>query len=149
MNNILSALPKVVMGTKKRIGRGIGSGRGVKSGRGTTRHQKARESIPLHFEGGQGRLVKRFPLLRGKGKNRSNKINKYIFYTKDLNQFEENAVIDTALFKKAGLIDNNIKNPEIKIVLKGEVKKKFVVALPISRNAGKAIEKAGGNVKVV
>lgn len=149
MNNILSSLPKVVMGTKKRVGRGIGSGRGVKSGRGTTRHQKARESIPLHFEGGQGRLVKRFPLLRGKGKNRSNKSNKYIFYTQDLNQFEENTVIDTELFKKVGFIDNSIKNPEIKIIAKGEVKKKFVVALPISRGARKVIEDAGGNVKAL
>jgi len=149
MNNILSELPKVVFGTKKRKGRGIGSGRGVKSGRGTTRHQKARESIPLHFEGGQGRLVKRFPLLRGKGKNRSVKTNKYVIFTKDLNRFEENAVIDEKLLKKAGLIDNNSKNPEIKIIIKGALKKKFTIALPISRLAKKAIEDAGGNVKVL
>ncbi|PIY72094.1 50S ribosomal protein L15 [Candidatus Roizmanbacteria bacterium CG_4_10_14_0_8_um_filter_33_9] len=147
MNNLLSQLPRVVFKIKKRKGRGIGSGRGVKSGRGTTRHQKARESIPLHFEGGQGRLVKRFPLLRGKGKNRSNKTNKYVIYTKDLNRFEESAVIDEKLLKKAGLIDNKIKNPEIKIIVKGDLKKKLIIALPISRTAKKAIESAGGNVK--
>ncbi len=71
MENFLSQLPKIVARHKKRLGRGLGSGKGAKSGRGTTRHQKARENIPLHFEGGQGRLVKRFPLLRGKGKNKS------------------------------------------------------------------------------
>ncbi len=71
MNNFLSNLPKIVLPKKKRLGRGLGSGKGAKSGRGTTRHQKARENIPLHFEGGQGRLVKRFPLIRGKGKNKS------------------------------------------------------------------------------
>src|SRR3989344_5008252 len=49
----------------------VGSGVGAKSGRGTTRHQRARESIPLFFEGGQNRLVKKFPLVRGKGKNKS------------------------------------------------------------------------------
>jgi len=66
----LSNLPKIVTKKKKRLGRGLGSGKGSKSGRGTTRHQKARESIPLHFEGGQGRMVKKFPLLRGKGRNK-------------------------------------------------------------------------------
>jgi len=75
MLNFLSNLPKIVSAKKKRLGRGLGSGKGAKSGRGTTRHQKARESIPLHFEGGQGRIIKRFPLLRGKGKNKP-KINK-------------------------------------------------------------------------
>ena len=71
MSNFLSNLPKINIKKKKRLGRGFGSGKGSKSGRGTTRHQKARESIPLHFEGGQGRIVKKFPLLRGKGKNNS------------------------------------------------------------------------------
>jgi len=70
MKNFLSHLPKIIKNKKKRLGRGLGSGKGSKSGRGTTRHQKARESIPLHFEGGQGRIVKKFPLLRGKGKNK-------------------------------------------------------------------------------
>ncbi|HLC94297.1 MAG TPA: hypothetical protein VJH96_01915 [Patescibacteria group bacterium] len=67
----LSTLPKIIEKGKKRVGRGLGSGRGAKSGRGTTRHQRARESIPLFFEGGQNRLVKKFPLVRGKGKNKS------------------------------------------------------------------------------
>ncbi len=83
MDNFLSNLPKITAGKKKRLGRGLGSGRGAKSGRGTTRHQKARETIPLHFEGGQGRLVKLFPLLRGKGRNKSRisiKLKKIKFY---------------------------------------------------------------------
>lgn len=67
----LSTLPKITEKGKKRVGRGLGSGRGAKSGRGTTRHQRARESIPLFFEGGQNRLVKKFPLVRGKSKNKS------------------------------------------------------------------------------
>jgi len=75
MLNFLSNLPKIILPKKKRLGRGLGSKKGAKSGRGTTRHQKARESIPLYFEGGQGRIIKRFPLLRGKGKNKP-KINK-------------------------------------------------------------------------
>ena len=76
MVNFLTSLPKIVAKKKKRLGRGLGSGRGSKSGRGTTRHQKAREAIPLHFEGGQARMVKKFPLLRGKGRNKSYKKKK-------------------------------------------------------------------------
>ncbi len=86
MINFLSQLPRLVFGRKKRLGRGLGSGKGAKSGRGTTRHQKARENIPLHFEGGQGRMVKRFPLLRGKGKNKpkiNRKLKKKLFYEKN------------------------------------------------------------------
>lgn len=86
MIDFLSNLPKIIIKRKKRIGRGLGSGKGSKSGRGTTRHQKAREKIPLHFEGGQGRMVKRFPLLRGKGKNKSKtneKLKKIKFYEKN------------------------------------------------------------------
>lgn len=86
MINFLSQLPKLVFGRKKRLGRGLGSGKGAKSGRGTTRHQKAREDVPLHFEGGQGRMVKRFPLLRGKGRNKpkiNKKLKKALFYEKN------------------------------------------------------------------
>lgn len=86
MTNFLSSLPKTASPRKKRLGRGLGSGSGAKSGRGTTRHQKARENIPLHFEGGQGRMVKRFPLLRGKGRNKSrinDKLKKAKFYEKN------------------------------------------------------------------
>ncbi|MCX7955723.1 MAG: hypothetical protein N2593_01260 [Patescibacteria group bacterium] len=86
MFNFLSKLPKIVNKNKKRLGRGLGSGKGAKSGRGITRHQKAREKIPLHFEGGQGRMIKKFPLLRGKGKNKSKinkKLKKKIFYGKN------------------------------------------------------------------
>jgi len=70
VKSFLSNLPKLKSKKNKRLGRGLGSGKGAKSGRGTTRHQKAREKIPLHFEGGQGRMVKKFPLLRGKGRNK-------------------------------------------------------------------------------
>jgi len=86
MKNFLSNLPKIVLHRKKRLGRGISSGKGAKSGRGTTRHQKAREKIPLHFEGGQGRLVKKFPLLRGKGRNKprmSYKLKKKNYYERN------------------------------------------------------------------
>ncbi|OLD64171.1 MAG: 50S ribosomal protein L15, partial [Chloroflexi bacterium 13_1_20CM_50_12] len=53
---------------EKRIGRGHGSGRGKTAGRGT-KGQKARTGGKIHraFNGGQTRLSKRLPFLRGLG----------------------------------------------------------------------------------
>ncbi|OGK56042.1 hypothetical protein A3J15_00490 [Candidatus Roizmanbacteria bacterium RIFCSPLOWO2_02_FULL_38_10] len=81
----LNNLPKIKDKSKKRLGRGTGSGAGAKSGRGTTRHQAAREKIALWFEGGQNRVIKKFPLLRGKARNKSvksDKLKKQEFYEK-------------------------------------------------------------------
>ncbi len=52
--------------THRRVGRGHGSGRVKTSGRGQ-KGQKARpgSSIPAYFEGGQMRLSRRLPILRG------------------------------------------------------------------------------------
>ena len=58
--------------TDKRVGRGHGSGRGKTSGRGT-KGQKARTGGTIHraFNGGQTRLSKRLPFLRGMGSVRN------------------------------------------------------------------------------
>ena len=149
MSNLLAELPSVLDKKKKIIGRGLGSGRGSKSGRGTTRHQKARENIPLGFEGGQGRLTKRFPLLRGKGRNRARKYNTYVFYTKDLNQFADGDVITADKLIELGLVRKTDKNPYIKVIVNGEVAKKLTVRLSVSEAAKGLIEKAGGTVESV
>ena len=148
MISFLSVLPTLVARAKKRLGRGLGSGKGAKSGRGTTRHQKARSTIPLHFEGGQGRLVKRFPLLRGKGRNYSRKTYKYVIYSEQLNTFEDGAVVDIAALFKANLIEADAKSPIVKIIKKGEVTKKLTVALPVTQSVKAMIERAGGTVRV-
>ena len=145
--NILSKLPSVSAKAKKRLGRGLGSGRGAKSGRGTSRHQKSREKIPLAFEGGQGRLVKRFPLLRGKGKNKSPNNSKFVIYTKDLNRFADGDVIDAKKLQEMGLVAKTSQYPSVKIILNGKVEKKVTVKLPISQSAKKEVERAGGTVE--
>jgi len=148
MTSFLSILPTVVAHAKKRLGRGLGSGKGAKSGRGTTRHQKARSTIPLHFEGGQGRLVKRFPLLRGKGRNYSRKTYKYVIYSGQLNVFENESVVDIKALFKEKLIKEDAKSPIVKVISKGEVTKKLTVALPVTQSVKAMIEKAGGTVRV-
>ena len=148
MTSFLASLPTLVTRTKKRLGRGLGSGKGAKSGRGTTRHQKARSTIPLHFEGGQGRLVKKFPLLRGKGRNYSRKGYKYVIYSEQLNVFENGSVVDIEALFKAKLIEADVKNPIVKLINKGEITKKLTVALPVTQSVKAMIEKAGGTVRV-
>lgn len=147
MNNFLSNLPKVNIKKKKRLGRGLGSGKGSKSGRGTTRHQKARESVPLHFEGGQGRIVKKFPLLRGKGKNNSINKKAFVIDLETLNQLADNSVVNRETMIKANIITNGNENLPIKILANGQLKKKLIVELPVSRKVKEAVEKLGGKIE--
>ncbi len=147
MNNLLSHLSKLVIKRKKRVGRGLGSGRGAKSGRGTTRHQKARESIPLSFEGGQGRIVKRFPLLRGKGKNKPLKKRLFLVNLSQLNQFTEEEVVDINSLIKKKIVPKATKENEVKILANGMIKKKLIVRLPLSKKAQQEIEKLGGKIE--
>lgn len=143
----MSNLPKIVNKRKKRLGRGAGSGKGAKSGRGTTRHQGARENIPLHFEGGQGRMVKKYPLLRGKGKNKSIQTKPTIVTLEDLNKFSDGETVTLESLQKIGVIRKS--NKRVKILANGILKRKLQVQLPVSRSVKILIEKAGGESKPV
>lgn len=141
---ILSQLPKIGRRNKKRVGRGIGSGKGSKSARGTTRHQKSRTNIPLHFEGGQARMVKKYPLLRGKGKNKSVRQMVEIIDLGSLNSFKDGATVDRDSLVKLKLISG--KRRAVKILNNGKLDRKLTVKIPTSKSAKKQIEKAGGKV---
>ena len=146
--NFLSNLPKIGSRKKKRLGRGLGSGSGSKSGRGTTRHQAARENIPLHFEGGQGRMVKKYPLLRGKGRNKSRFPVAFVVTLDKLNIFADGTVVDYKALVSKSLVYASAKQTSVKILGKGELKKKLTVRLPVSKAVKAAIEKLGGVVEV-
>lgn len=147
MNAILSGLPQLKTKRKKRLGRGLGSGKGAKSGRGTTRHQKARESIPLHFEGGQGRLVKRFPLLRGKGRNKPSSPRPHILTLKALEVFNDGDIVTIEELQKRGIIKVGSRTTYVKVLNAKEVTlKKITMRLPVSASAKKKIEEAGGQI---
>ncbi len=145
----LSNLPKITQRPKKRLGRGHGSGKGEKSGRGITRHQKAREDIPLGFEGGQGRMVKRYPLLRGKGRNRSLQEKPLVISLQDLSVFEDGAVISRKTLVEKHIIRESDSKMDLKVLANGTVNKKLIIELPVSDSVKKIIEAAGGEVKVV
>lgn len=78
-------LPKVVKRPKKRVGRGMGSGKGSHtSGRGQ-KGQKSRSHINVLFEGMKMKksLLKRLPLMRGKGKFHPKKSRREKYRTKN------------------------------------------------------------------
>ena len=141
---ILSQLQKIGRRNKKRLGRGIGRGKGSKSGRGITRHQKSRTNIPLHFEGGQARLVKKYPLIRGKGKNKSVAQASLVIGLEVLNKFKDGAIVDPESLLKMNLVNDSSK--PVKILVKGKLTRKLTVKVPVSESAKKLIEKAGGKV---
>ncbi len=142
--SFLSQVPKIIEKKKKRLGRGPGSGKGAKSGKGTTRHQAARENIPLHFEGGQGKMTKKFPLLRGKGRNKGKERKPVVIYSDKLNIFDDGAIVTIDELVKKGLVDEKHRENGIKIILKGKLTKKITTALPVSQAVKEMIEKLEG-----
>jgi large subunit ribosomal protein L15 len=148
MKSYLSNLEKITTKKDKRLGRGLGSGKGSKSGRGTTRNQKARESIPLHFEGGQGKMTKKFPLLRGKGKNKTKRPETLIVSLSQLNVFSDGEIVDKESLIKKGVISSRIRKLRLKILCNGTLEKKLVVKIPVSQSVKTIIEKLGGKIEL-
>lgn len=128
----------------KRIGRGSGSGRGKTSGRGT-KGQKSRGKVKPLYEGGQLSLIKRLPLLRGKGKNKPLGKKSFIINVKYLNLLPNDTVVDIESLVKYKIIKSNeIKS--VKILGDGRLEKRLLVRLPCSHSAAKKIEQAGGKL---
>lgn len=129
-----------------RKGRGIGSGNGKTSGKGH-KGQKARSGggVRPGFEGGQMPLVRRIPK-----RGFTNIFAKPLAHVnvKDLNSFEDGAVVDAEALKKAGLVK---KAPYgVKVLAEGELSKKLTVkASAFSEAAKQKIEAAGGTTEVI
>jgi large subunit ribosomal protein L15 len=143
----LNEVKKIVEKSAKRLGRGMGSGKGTKSGRGTTRHQTAREKIPLHFEGGQNRLVKRFPLIRGKSKNKPVNEKPVLITLNHLNKFEKNDKVNMQSLLSKNIIDLADLKRGVKLVANGNIENPLEVEIPMSSKARSKIEKAGGKAQ--
>lgn len=138
---MLSKLPKITKNKKKRLGRGGGSGKGNKSGRGTTRHQKARGKIPLHFEGGQAKITKKYPLLRGKSRNKSRQTKTIILHLDDLNVFKNGQIVNKKSLIEKGLIEESRDNLKIKILNRGKLDRKIKLEVDASKSAIEAVKK--------
>ena len=132
---------------KKRVGRGPGSGLGKTSGRGQ-KGQKARSggSINPVFEGGQLPLYRRIPK-RGFS-NAKFKTRYAVINLKDLNGFEDGAVVTPALLKDAGIIKNQLDG--IKVLGTGKLEKKITIqASKFSTSAMEKIKEAGSKAEVI
>ena len=131
---------------RNRVGRGAGSGNGKTSARGQ-KGQKARSggSVRPGFEGGQLPLFQRLPK---RGFHNHSRKEYAIVNLKQLDAFEDGAVVDIEALVKAGYVNKILDG--VKVLGKGEITKKLTVkANKFSESAKNAIEAAGGSVEVI
>jgi large subunit ribosomal protein L15 len=140
----ISRLPSIIAKPKRRVGRGHGSGRVKTSGRGT-KGQNARDSMPPSFEGGQLALIKRLPLLRGKGKNKSITEKAFPIPVGTLEAIPTATKVELATLVKYHMIEERVSR--VKIVGGGNLTHKLTVLVPCSKGAKEVIEKAGGTIE--
>ena len=98
--------------------------------------QKARGKIRMGFEGGQLPLIKRLPLLRGKGRNNSQSGKAFPLPVEKLNTIPAGTTITLETLKKYHMIESGVTR--VKILGKGKLTKKLTVAVPCSKNARSA-----------
>ncbi len=130
---------------RKRVGRGDGSGSGSYSGRGS-KGQLQTGKVPFLFEGGQLRLVKRLPFMRGftnKFRVEYSPVN-----VASLNMFENGSQIGPD-----ELVANRIvRNTGVNIKLLGDGEIGGSVHLTVhacSASARVKIEAAGGSITLI
>ncbi len=146
----LSKLVKTSQKKKKRIGRGYGSGRGGHTvGKGKY-GQKSRGKVPLFFEGTKLKksLLKRLPLLRGKGKFKPMTRKPLVVNIKYLNLFKKGEVVNLESLVEKGIFNKEeAKRFGVKILGEGELSVSLKVQLPVSSGARKKIEASGGMIE--
>lgn len=144
--SLLNQLTSITSKSKKRVGRGYGSGKGGHtSGRGT-KGQLSRTGAksPLWFEGGQLPLIKRLPMLRGKGRLNNTSTTDEVSLA-DLNRVK-NLEVTLDSLKLEGLVSKSAKS--VKVMASGKIEKKLhLKGIKLTPAAKKAIEVAGGKVE--
>ena len=126
---------------RKRVGRGIGGKGGKTAGRGT-KGQKARDTIPVSFEGGQLPMSMRVPKLRG-FKNPF----RVEYQAINLDTIAESGLdeITPDTLRSKGLVS---KGALVKVLGRGELDRKVTVKVhAVSKSAEAAITAAGGTVE--
>ena len=125
---------------KKRLARGIGGKGGKTAGKGT-KGQKARDTVPAWFEGGQLPLVQRVPKKRGfKNPFRV----EYQAINLDTIEGFEGADVNPSSLLAVGLVH---KHGLVKVLGRGELTRKVTVqAHAFSKSAEDAITAAGGSI---
>ena len=145
MADILSKLraPAGSKTPKKRLGRGVGSGLGKTSGRGQKGQYARTRGFKPHFEGGQTPVHRRIPK---RGFTNLGVEVELLSLASLEKSFAAGAQVDHAALVQAGLISRTC---EVYTLLgNGEVTKPLHFVGNASKGAAKAIEAAGGSVKV-
>ena len=128
---------------RTRVGRGIGGRGGKTAGRGS-KGQRARNKVPVGFEGGQMPLQRRVPKL--KGFNNPFRVTYTVVNLDALESFEGDEVTPETLRAK-GLVH---KRGLVKVLGRGELTRALTVrAHGFSSSAEAAITAAGGTVEVL
>ena len=137
------APPKGATTAKRRVGRGTG-GKGHKTAGRGTKGQKARNTMPAGFEGGQLPLMQRIPKLKGfKNPFRV----EYTVVNLDTLELMEASEVNPESLRAVGLVH---KKGLVKILGDGELTRRITVsAHAFSASAQAAIEAAGGSVQVI
>ena len=134
----LTAKPKP---RARRVGRGISAGQGKTAGRGTKgQRSRAGSSAKPGFAGGQTPLMRKLPKLPG---FKSHRAPVETVYTGQLETLKS-ATVDANVLAEAGLISSAYVS--VKLLVKGDLKRKVTVKLPAASQAAiEAVQKAGGS----
>ena len=132
-------------GTRKRVGRGVGSGQGKTAGKGSKGHNcRSGGGVRPGFEGGQMPLHRRLP--KG-GFTNIFKKKIAVINIRDLARFESGSIVDETALLRAGLVKG--RRDGIKLLGQGEIKIPLTIKVnEISKNAREKIIAAGGNIEV-
>ncbi|BCW96863.1 MAG: 50S ribosomal protein L15 [Fimbriimonadales bacterium] len=131
---------------RKRVGRGIGSGHGKTATRGT-KGQKARDTIPARFEGGQTPIHRRLPVRVGF--RNVNRVEYAVINVGALaERFQANETVTPELLKERRIL-RKLKDG-VKVLGEGEINIPLTVhAHAVSESARAKIEAAGGTVQLI
>ena len=137
--------PEGSRGTRKRVGRGVGSGQGKTAGRGTKGHNsRSGGGVRPGFEGGQMPLHRRLPK-RGFTNIFKKKIA--VINIRDLERFESGSIVDEAALIRAGLVKG--RRDGIKLLGQGEIKIPLTIKVNgVSKKNKEKIIAADGNIEV-
>lgn len=129
---------------------GRGGKRGKTSGRGT-KGQLSRTGNSTRPEARD--IIKKFPKLRGHGKNRSRTVvpalrRQVVNLDQISTHFEDGSEITARELLKRGLVRREKgRAPTVKVLARGELTKKVTLKnLLVSKGARDAVQKAGGSV---
>jgi large subunit ribosomal protein L15 len=128
---------------RKRVGRGIGGKGGKTAGRGT-KGQKARNTVPVAFEGGQLPLFQRVPKKRG-----FTNPFRVEYQAVNLDTIDQSGldVVDPEALLERGLVG---KGALVKVLGRGTLSRPVTVrAHGFSSAAAEALKAAGGSVETI